>query len=38
MRHNIRKSNQQLMYGVMAMAILVILIAAMFLYWCEPVK
>ena len=38
MRYNIRKSNQQLMYGVMAMAIVVLMIAGMFLYWCAPVK
>ena len=38
MRHNIRKSNQQLMYGVMVMAIVVLMIAGMFLYWCTPVK
>lgn len=38
MRHNIRKSNQTLMYMVMAMAVIVILIAALFLYWCAPAK
>ncbi len=38
MRHNIRKSNQAMMYMVMAMAVIVVLIAALFLYWCTPAK
>jgi hypothetical protein len=37
MRHNIRKSNQSFMWGVMAMAIIVLLIAGLFMYWCIPV-
>ena len=34
MRHNIRKANQRFMFGVMAMAIIVLLVAALFLYLC----
>jgi hypothetical protein len=34
MRHNVRKANQRFMYGVMAMALLVLLVAALFLYMC----
>ena len=34
MRHNVRKVNQRFMYGVMAMALLVLLVAALFLYMC----
>lgn len=38
MRHNIRKSNQSFMWGIMAMAIIVLLICFLFLYWCIPAK
>ncbi len=38
MRHNIRKSNQAFMWGIMAMAIVVLMIAFLFLYWCVPAK
>ncbi len=38
MRHDIRKSNQRFMWGIMAMAIVVLLIAFVFLYWCIPAK
>lgn len=38
MRHNARKSNQSFMYGIMAMAIVVLIIAGLFLYLCIPVK
>ena len=34
MKHNVRKANQTFMYGVMAMAILVMLVAGLFLYIC----
>lgn len=34
MRHNVQKANQRFMYGVMAMALLVMLVAALFLYMC----
>lgn len=36
MRRNIRKSNLSFMYGIMAMAIIVLLIAGLFLYLCLP--
>ncbi|MBQ2001671.1 MAG: hypothetical protein II240_00025 [Bacteroidaceae bacterium] len=36
MRHNIRKSNLSFMYGIIAMSIVVLLIASLFLYWCMP--
>lgn len=36
MRHNIRKTNQNLMWAVMAMAVIVLMIAALFLYWSAP--
>ncbi len=39
MRHkNIRKFHQQFMYSMVAMAIVVMLVAAVFWYWCLPVK
>lgn len=38
MRHNARKSNQSFMYGIMAMAIVVLIIAGLFLYLCIPAK
>lgn len=38
MRHNARKSNQSFMYGIMAMAIVVLIIAGLFLYLCIPTK
>lgn len=38
MKHDIRKSNQRFMWGIMAMAIVVLLIAFVFLYWCMPAK
>ena len=38
MRRNIRKSNQAFMWSIMAMSIVVLLIAFLFLYWCVPVK
>jgi uncharacterized iron-regulated membrane protein len=34
MRHNLRKANQRFMYGIMAMAMLVLLVAGLFLYLC----
>ena len=34
MRHNLRKANQRFMFGIMAMAMLVLLIAGLFLYLC----
>lgn len=34
MRHNLRKANQRFMFGIMAMAILVLLVAGLFLYLC----
>lgn len=38
MRHNIRKTNRNLMWAVMAMAVIVLMIAGMFIYWCAPVR
>lgn len=38
MRHNIRKSNQNFMWGILGVAIVVLLVASLFLYWCAPVK
>lgn len=38
MRRNIRKSNQAFMWGILAMAIVVVLVAYLFLYWCVPAK
>ena len=38
MRRNIRKSNMTFMWSIMAMAIVVLLIAFLFLYWCAPAK
>ena len=35
MRHDIRKSNQRFMWGIMALGMLVILIASLFFYWCS---
>lgn len=37
-RRDIRKSNQNLMFSVMAMAIAVILVVVLFWYLCMPVK
>ncbi len=34
MRHNLRKANQRFMFGIMAMAVLVLLVAGLFLYLC----
>ncbi len=34
MRNNLRKANQRFMFGIMAMAILVLLVAGLFLYLC----
>lgn len=34
MRHNVQKANQRFMYGVMSMALLVLLVASLFLYMC----
>lgn len=34
MRHNLRKANQRFMFGIMAMAMLVLLVAGLFLYLC----
>lgn len=36
MRRNIRKSNLSFMYGIIAMSVVVLLIASLFLYWCMP--
>lgn len=38
MKRNIRKSNQSFMWGILAMAIVVLLVAYLFLYWCVPAK
>ncbi len=38
MRHrNVRKLYQQFMFGVIGMAIVVMLVVALFFYWCMPV-
>lgn len=37
-RHNLQKANQRFMFGVAAMAIVVLLVAALFWFWCLPVK
>jgi hypothetical protein len=37
-RHDIRKSNQHFMFGVAGMAIVVLLVVALFWYWCLPAK
>ncbi len=34
MRHNLRKANQRFMFGILAMAMLVLLVAGLFLYLC----
>ena len=34
MRHNLRKANQRFMFGITAMAMLVLLVAGLFLYLC----
>jgi uncharacterized iron-regulated membrane protein len=34
MRHNLRKANQRFMFGIIAMAMLVLLVAGLFLYLC----
>ena len=34
MIHNLRKANQRFMFGIMAMAMLVLLVAGLFLYLC----
>lgn len=34
MRHNLRKANQRFMFGIMAMAMLVLIVAGLFLYLC----
>lgn len=34
MHHNIRKANMSLMYGVMGMAVIVLMVAGLFLYMC----
>lgn len=34
MRHNLRKANQRFMFGIMAMAMLVLVVAGLFLYLC----
>ena len=34
MRHNLRKANQRFMFGIMAMAMLVLLVAGLLLYLC----
>lgn len=34
MRNNLRKANQRFMFGIMAMAMLVLLVAGLFLYLC----
>lgn len=38
MRRNIRKFNQNFMYAIVGMAIVVMLVVAFFWYWCLPVK
>lgn len=38
MRHNIRKSNQSIMWGIMAMAVIVVLVVGLFVFWCLPQK
>lgn len=38
MRHNIRKTNQSMMWGIMAMAVLVLLVVGMFVFWSLPQK
>lgn len=38
MKHKARKANQSFMWGIMAMAIVVLLVASLFLYWCVPAK
>jgi hypothetical protein len=37
-RHNLQKENQRFMFGVAAMAIIVLLVAVIFWYWCLPAK
>lgn len=34
MRNNLRKANQRFMFGIMTMAMLVLLVAGLFLYLC----
>ena len=33
-RRDIRKANRNFMFGVMAMAIIVIMVVALFCFWC----
>ena len=33
-----QKENQRFMFGIAAMAIVVLLVATFFWYWCLPVK
>ncbi len=33
-RRNIRRANQQFMLGIAAMAIVVLMVVALFWYWC----
>lgn len=35
---DIRRSNRQFMLGIMAMAIVVLMVVALFWYWCLPVQ
>ena len=36
MRRNIRKANQQFLYGTAVMALVVLLVVGLFWYWCMP--
>lgn len=38
MRHNIRRANQRFLFGILGMAIVVIMVVALFLVWCMPQK
>lgn len=35
-RRDIRQSNRNFMFGVVGMAIVVIMVCALFYYWCMP--
>ena len=36
--HDIRRANRQFMLAIMAMAIVVLMVVALFWYWCLPVR
>mgnify|MGYP006916308515 CR=1 FL=1 len=37
-RRDIRRANRQFMLGIIAMAIVVLMVVALFWYWCLPVQ